>query len=55
MLKLASNALKELICISYGAGLLCFYQFCDDQEIPESARLPVSSLLLLVRYFILVS
>ncbi|KAF9058919.1 hypothetical protein BDP27DRAFT_1188307, partial [Rhodocollybia butyracea] len=31
---------------AYGAGLLCFTQFCDTEHIPEASRMPASATLL---------
>ncbi|KZT18008.1 hypothetical protein NEOLEDRAFT_1184678 [Neolentinus lepideus HHB14362 ss-1] len=44
--ELAFAALEPNTRTNYGAGLLQFHQFCDEQGIPESSRMPASALLL---------
>ncbi|KIK95450.1 hypothetical protein PAXRUDRAFT_140624 [Paxillus rubicundulus Ve08.2h10] len=39
-------SLDKDICGNYGAGLLCFTQFCDSQKISEVNRMPASTSLL---------
>ncbi|SJL14075.1 uncharacterized protein ARMOST_17530 [Armillaria ostoyae] len=46
ILKLAQSALEKSTLENYSAGLLRFHQFCDEREIPESARMPASVFLL---------
>lgn len=37
------RSLDESTRSNYGAGLLCFTQFCDHHSIPEEARMPASA------------
>ncbi|SJL09303.1 uncharacterized protein ARMOST_12680 [Armillaria ostoyae] len=46
ILKLTQSALEKSTLENYGAGLLRFHQFCDERDIPESARMPASIFLL---------
>lgn len=42
----ALGGLEQSTLQGYGAGLLRFHQFCDDESIPESSRVPASELLI---------
>ncbi len=48
ILDLLRNAFEKPTRIQYGTGLLRFHQFCDKNEISESARMPASMFLLAV-------
>ncbi|KZT18243.1 hypothetical protein NEOLEDRAFT_1080689, partial [Neolentinus lepideus HHB14362 ss-1] len=44
--ELLLSALEPNTRTDYGDGLLKFHQFCDEQGIPESSRMPASAYLL---------
>jgi hypothetical protein len=41
-----ASSVEESTHENYGAGLLCFHQFCDRHCVPEAARMPASEGLL---------